>query len=385
MKSFQLAKSLFIFLIFALQTQAARSNANVKKHIELGKYSASFRDYDRAAQHYEAALKEAPHSKELLFTLGALYQKTGEYDKSEKFYKKLLDLYPLDAHAHLCIGDLYLAQNRLDRAVDELQKATELDRENSAAFRNLGYAQLLGDAINSAKKSLEKAVELNPKDPLALFNLAFVYNKLGKKKKAVRTFQKAIKIDNSVAGKETYTDFLIENEGEKLKQAIDDFNKNNFKKAENKFRKLIDDFPDHALLYAYLGHTLHFKQPPEPFAAENAYRTAIQKLKFTVLKPRQAAYLYDNIGMIRMNLGDFPEAEHFFKKAVDEQTDYPVCYFNYGCMLARKGQFDAASVAFADAARRDKNFVKYVSTHAALANFRKTAAYTNFLNTCRQK
>ena len=379
------AISLSVFLLFSGSIKASRSNSSLKKHIELGKYAASFRDYDRAAQHYEAALKESPRSKEILFTLGALYQKTGEYDKSEKIYKKLLDLYPLDAHVHLCIGGLYLAKNRLDRAVSELQKATELDRGNSAAFRNLGYAQLLGGAFHSAKKSLEKAVELNPKDSLALFDLGVIYGKLGKKKSAIKTFQKAISIDSSIAGKQTYTQILEECEGEKLTQAINDFNNNNFKKAEKEFKNLIADFPDHALLYAYLGHTLHFKKPSEPFAAENAYRTAIEKLKFTVLKPRQAAYLYDNLGMIRMNLGDFAEAEHFFKKAIEENTDYPVCYFNYGCMLARKGQFDAAAVAFADAARRDKNFVKYVSSHAALANFRKTIAYTNFLNTCKQK
>jgi len=376
---------LFFAAFFAGSIAASRADDTLRKHIELGKYAAQFRDYDRAAQHYEAALKESPRSKTILFTLGALYQKTSEYDKSEKIYKKILEFYPLDSQAHLCLGDLYIANNRLNLAVNELQKATELDRENAAAFRNLGYAQLLGGAINSAKKSLEKAVELNPKDHLALFDLGYTYHKLGKNKQAIKTFQKALAIDNSIAGKTTYTDILKNIEGERLNKAINDFNNNHFEKAKKEFIDLINEFPDHALLYAYLGHTLHFKNPPEPFAAESAYRTAIEKLKFTVLSPTQAAYLYDNIGMIRMNLGDFGEAEFFFKKAVDEDTDYPVCYFNYGCMLARKKLYTAASVAFADAARRDKNFIKYVSTHAALNEFRKTAAFTNFLNTCKQK
>jgi len=372
-------------LIFVFAAEASRESATVKKHIELGKYAANFRDYDRAAQHYEEALKSAPKSKTVLFTLGALYQKSGRYDKAEEIYNKLVKLYPFDANAYLCRGDLFLSKKRIGLAVNDLQKATELDRENSAAYRNLGYAQLLGGADYSAMKSLEKAAELNKNDALIFFDLGVAYNKLGKTKKALKTIHKGLAIDNSVAAKQTYTDILEDCEGDRLTTAISDFNNNKFKKSEERFGKMINDFPDHALLYVYLGHILHFKKPAEPFAAEAAYRKAIANLKYTVLTPLQTAYLLDNLGMIRMNFGDYAEAEELFKKAVDENTDYPVAYFNYGCMLARRGRNDTAAVSFAEAARYDINFINYVSSHAALDDFRKSAAYTNFLNSCKQE
>ncbi len=374
-----------ILFLFATSVGASLTSENVRKHIRLGKYAAGTHDYDRATQHYEEALKKSPRSKTILFTLGALYQKTGEYDKSEKIYNKFIDLYPLDANAHLCLGDLFLAQKKLDIAVIELQKATKLDRDNSLAYRNLGYAQLIGGAAYSAAKSLEKAVDLNTNDALIYFDLGVAYDKLGKSKKALRAFRKGLAIDNSVAGRQTYTKVLEDCEGERLTSAISDFNNNNFKKAKKEFKKLISDFPNHALLYAYLGHTLHFKVPAEPFAAENAYRKALVNLKYTVLTPLQSAYLLDNLGMIRMNIGDYAEAEDLFKRAVDENTDYPVAYFNYGCMLARRGLYDTAAVSFAQAVRYDKHFVNYVSSHAALDDFRKTAAFTNFLNSCKNE
>jgi len=374
-----------VLFIFAFTATASRTSESVKKHIKLGKYAAESRDYDRAVKHYKEALKASPKSKEILFTLGALYQKTGEYDKAKNIYKKIIDMYPLDANAHLCLGDLYLAQNRINYAVDELQKATEFDRENSVAYRNLGYAQLLGGAAYSASKSLERAVALNTNDSLAYFDLGVAYNKLGKSKKATRIFQKGLSINDSIAGKETYTKVLEDCEGKSLTEVISNFNNNNFKKAEKEIKSLLQDYPDHALLYVYLGHTLHFKKPPEPFAAEMAYRKALKKLKFTVLTPLQMAYLLDNLGMIRMNFGDYAEAEELFRKAVDENTDYPVAYFNYGCMLAKRQQYDTAAVSFAEAVRYDKHFINYVSSHAALDDFRKSAAYTNFLNSCKNK
>jgi len=308
-----------VLFIFALTATASRRSESLRKHVKLGKYAAETRDYDRAVKHYKEALKTSPGSKEVLFTLGALYQKTGEYDKAKNIYKKIIDMHPLDANARLCLGDLYLAQNKLDYAVGELQKATELDRENSAAYRNLGFAQLLGGAYYSASKSLERAVALNTNDALACFDLGVAYSKLGKSKKATRIFQKGLAINNSFAGKETYTKVLEDCEGEVLTAAISAFNNNNFKKAEKEIRNLIRDYPDHALLYVYLGHTLHFKRPAEPFAAEMAYRKALRKLKYTVLTPLQMAYLLDNLGMMAI----IPRQKNFLEKQLTKIRTIP--------------------------------------------------------------
>ena len=104
---------------------------------------------------------------------------------------------------------------------------------------------------------------------------------------------------------------------------------------------------------------------------------------FDFLKPDEYVYLLDNLGMIRMNFGDYAEAEELFRRAVNKKTDYPVAYFNYGCMLARRGLYDAAAVSFAEAVRRDKHFVNYVANHIALSDFRKSDAYSNFVNSCK--
>ncbi len=373
-------KILFIFLSFSFVAIASNSKKETQKHITLGKYAAEFKDYKRTITHYQNALKESPRSKPVLFTLAALYQKISDYDRAEKICNTLLKYYPLDADAHLILGNIYLIKNQLALAIKEFKEVVHIDRENAVGFRNLGYAELSAGAGHSAVKSLEQAEKLNPDDATILFDLALAYGLTGEKKKAVKTFRKALNLRNNVDGKIAYTDFLFSSVKEKFKDAKADYKSNNFNRAERKFKKIINEFPDYPLTYAYLGH-LNFHQKPPQFAkAAAAYSKAFKAKKYTIIKSKEYVFVLDNLGMIYLKSGNFDEAENLFKQAVELQTDYPVPYFNYGCMLARRKLFDHASVSFADAVRRDENFLNYIKNHVGLEQFRNSGAYTNLLN-----
>jgi len=377
-----LSLALLAFAACDVWAKGARIGREAQKHVDLGRYVAEFRDYERAAAHYEMAVEKSPRSKTLLFTLGALYQKSADYAKAEKTYKKLLHLYPLDSDAHLCLGNLYLAQERADLAVKEFQQAADLNRDNADAYRNLGYAEMLGGAPYSAVQSLKKAVELDPTDQLAHFDLGMAYHQLGKEKLARKAFRSGLAIQGEGAsdGKRAYTDVLAACTGERFEAARSAYRSNDFARAEVALKDLVREFPDYALPNAYLGHVLHHQAPPRPLEAEAAYRQALEALEYTVLEPDEYVFVLDNLGMLRMNMGDYAGAEELFRQAVAIGTDYPVAYFNYGCVLARRKQFEAAGVAFSDAVLRDRHFLEYVGHHAALKEFRGTAAYTNLVD-----
>ena len=371
---------LLFFLSFSLVATASNSKKETQKYINLGKYAAEFKDYKRAINHYQNALKESPRSKPVLFSLVALYQKINDYENAEKISKSIVEYYPLDAEAHLILGNIYLIKNKLGSAIKEFKEVVHIDRENATGFRNLGYAELSAGAGHSAVKSLKQAEKLDPNDATILFDLGLAYGLTDDKKKAVKTFRKALNLRNDADGKIAYTDFLFSCVKEKFKDAKADYKSNNFDRAERKFKKIADEFPDFPLTYAYLGH-LNFHQKPPQFAkAAAAYSKALLAKKYTIIKPKEYVFILDNLGMIYLKSGNFDEAESLFKKAVELQTDYPVPYFNYGCMLARRELFDPASVSFADAVRRDENFLNYIKNHAGLEQFRASGAYTNLLN-----
>ena len=361
---------------------AERLDKDAQRHVDLGRYVAQFRDYERAAQHFEQALEKEPKSKGIMFSLGALYQKSGEYDKAEEVYKKLLLCYPVDVDGHVCLGNVYLAQERLDQAVKQYQEAVALNRNNAVAYRNLGYAHLRAGAAFSAVEALSRAVTLDPSNALAFVDLAMAQYAQGKPREAQAAFRTAFALGAVADARATYTDMLDALAGARLAAAIAAYSSNDFDSAAAQLAALIADFPDYALAHAYLGHVLHHRNPPQLEEAEAAYRRALAANAFTVLSPIEHVCVLDNLGMIRMNEGDYAEAEQLFRAGTAMNTSYPIVYFNYGLMLARKQAYEASAVAFADAVRRDRTFLAYVQSHVALKPFRATAAYSNLLTSC---
>ena len=141
-------KIILIFLYFCFSA-AASSKKETQRHVELGKYAAEFKDYDRAITHYHNALEESPRSKPVLFTLAALYQKNRQYDKAEEICNTILKYYPLDADAHLILGNIYLIEGKLPKAIKEFKEVVHIDRENASGYRNLGYAELRAGAATA--------------------------------------------------------------------------------------------------------------------------------------------------------------------------------------------------------------------------------------------
>lgn len=350
-----------------------------KKHMDLGRYVAELKDYERAAQHYEMALEKSPRSKPVMFTLGALYMKLGEREKAEELYRKMIGMYPFDADARLCLGSVYLAQDRAAEALQQFEQATQLNRKDAQAYRNRGFAELqLGQYVN-ALKSLQRAAELNPTNALTYFDIGVTLFMLGRTNEACRAFRSGLALEASAEARRTYTDMLAACAGEALEAAQAAYRSNDFARAEQLLTDLAAAYPDYALVHAYMGHVLHHQKPGKFVEAEAAYRRALAARSLTVLPRIEYALVLDNLGMIRFNVGDYEEAEQLWRRAVALNTEYPVVYFNYGLALARRGVYEAAAVAFADAARRNAAFAKYVDHHAALEEFRESVAYTNLI------
>lgn len=352
-----------------------------KKHMDLGRYVASLGDYERAAQHYELALEQNPRSKPIMFTLGALYAKLGEHEKAEELYRRLVSTYPFDADARLCLGNAYLALDRPADALAQFEQATHLNRKDPRAFRNRGFAELqLGQFVN-ALKSLQRAAELDPTNALTYFDIGITLFFLARTNDACRAFRTGLALESSGEARRTYTDLLDACAGLQLRAAQAAYRSNDFLTAELLLADLANRFPDYALVHAYAGHVYHHQKPAKFEEAEAAYRRALAARAYTILPRLEYVLVLDNLGMIRFNLGDYAEAESLWQKAVALDTPYPVVYFNYGLALARRGLYDAAAVAFADAVRRDPSFTSYVAHHAALDQFRASPAYSNFLHT----
>lgn len=358
-----------------------RSGRAAQQHAELGEYLATIGDYERAIMHYEDAREKKPRDKTILFTLGALHQKLGDYDSALEVYGHMHELYTRDPHVSICIGNVYLSKEDFLTAIIWFRHATDLDKTLAVAHRNLGFAQLLAGATHGAIVSLERAHELAPDDALTTIDLALAYYQADRADDAKKHINAALRKRSSPAFRAMYADVLAATTADDMEAAIAAYNNNQFERAQEILMRVVETYPDHALAWTYLGHSFHHRRPSDPVRAEIAYREAVDAHQRARLDRITLAALLDNIGMIRFNLGDAEEAEAFFAQAAGLDTDYPVAYFNYGLVLAQRNAYPLAATAFADAIRRNTNFLAYVSHHAALDGFRATQAYTNLLST----
>ncbi len=121
-----------------------------------------------------------------------------------------------DAQEALKKGDEFLDANLVAKAIDAFKQAIELDPDFALAHLQLGVAYdvkekadqlkpITGDVSDSKKKksvkSLEKAakafkkiVRKNPKDDVAFFNLGRAYTKLFDDIESEKAFQRAVKL-----------------------------------------------------------------------------------------------------------------------------------------------------------------------------------------------
>lgn len=352
-----------------------------QQHVNLGQYVAELRDYERAAQHFAQALAQAPRSKAVMFTLGALYQKMGAFDQAAAVYTNLLAQYPKDADGFVCLGNARLLQERLPDAIRAYETAIAFQPAHAVALRNLGFAYLRDGEPALAVSYLSQATKACPTNALAWFDLGMAYFAAGQPRGARRAFRRGLQMDQSLEAKVIFTDVLDEQVGPALARAIAAYRTNNFAAAAAMLRTLTEAYPEYARAQAYRGHVFQHQRPPRATEAEEAYRAALAARAFTVLTPEDAAVVLDNLGMLRLDANDFNSAEELFHQATLLESRYPVAYFNYGLMLVRRGMFDAAAVAFADAARRDPSLLAYAGRHPMLGPFRASAAYSNVLST----
>jgi len=131
---------------------------DVEARLFAARVDIALQDYSEAIAGYQQVLKLSPDNEEALVLLGALYSRVGE-----------------PAHA-----------------VEVLRRATALSPESFIANYGLGKALAATGQYDDALRSLRHAARLNASIAELHLHTAFVYDRLGLRKKAVDSFNRAI-------------------------------------------------------------------------------------------------------------------------------------------------------------------------------------------------
>jgi tetratricopeptide (TPR) repeat protein len=186
------------------QTRVAALNSRGNVHLSL-------RNYDRAIDDYNEAIRLDPAYAIGFNNRGLAYQRKGQIDRAIEDYDEAIRLNPAYALAFANRATARQSKGRLDLAIEDSDKAIGLNRRLAAAFfaranayRDKGqwdFDAYLADGIyeDRAIADYDEGLRLEPNNAAALRNRGFLNTRRQRYDRAIQDFDEAIRLDPNVA------------------------------------------------------------------------------------------------------------------------------------------------------------------------------------------
>ncbi len=137
-----------------------------------------------------------PSDINVLFQLGAAYERAGQVDKSESVFLDLLSKAPDHASSLNYLGYMWADRGvNLEKAEEMIAEAVRQQPRNGAFVDSLGWVYFRLGKLELAKKHMVDAATLMPRDPTVRLHLGDVYLALGLEKLALDEFRIALAND----------------------------------------------------------------------------------------------------------------------------------------------------------------------------------------------
>ncbi len=127
----------------------------------LGHCYLELNQYEKALEHYQAALDEQPEEVIYIVNLAVAYRQSGDNEKARELYMEALEIDPDYAELNSSLGSLYVLEGEPELAIEYFNKAIESDASLAVAYGNGAYAYALIGDFETADKYLDKAEELD--------------------------------------------------------------------------------------------------------------------------------------------------------------------------------------------------------------------------------
>ncbi len=264
-------------------------------------------------------------------------------------------------NAYLQLGNL-LRQDDVDRAIKihqmltvrkRLTKKTRIEIFKSLA---LDYEQI--NDLTKAKIELEKILELDKSNIWAnsfLLSLAEKTEDWDYAEKKARDMMKLKNFKDEI-NLSKYT----------LQKGIDYLEKNNMEKAENLFRKAIDESPTFGEPYKFLGDISH--------NSRDLVKAVEYWEKYMELSPSRSHIVFDSMETALFDLGRYSEVEKFYRKVLENNPKNLNAGLRLANVLNEKGENKSALELIDSFIEKDNPSVLIMLMKLKLSIFSKTPA-----------
>ena len=170
----------------------------VQAHINLIELFGRLGLFEKAEEHYRAAVGLEPDSVESYYNYGVLLLTAQKFEQAESAFRKAIEIDPFHAAAHNNIGYLMERQGKSVEAAAEYRKAVDNKPSDRQAHFNLGRVLVNQHAYREGIHELEKTIE--PEDentPRYIYAVGAAFARSGDRQNALRYLRQAL--DGAVA------------------------------------------------------------------------------------------------------------------------------------------------------------------------------------------
>jgi tetratricopeptide (TPR) repeat protein len=152
--------------------------------------------FARAVPVLQRADRIDPSNLEIIFWLGASFERSGDFKAAEAQFQRLLDLDNDFAPALNYLGYMWAERGEnLEEALELVQRAVALDPNNGAYLDSLGWAYFQTGQYEEAREHLERAALLVGDDAVVFEHLGDLYLAAGDRTQAEVAYRRALELE----------------------------------------------------------------------------------------------------------------------------------------------------------------------------------------------
>jgi tetratricopeptide (TPR) repeat protein len=291
----------------ALNRAAALKPANPVQLQRMADAFIALGETDRGVEFYLQLAERLPNLTPIRDRLVELYLRKQDRTNAAIHLRAVIREAPGNPQTHYLLGSILFEDKNTKEAAECFEKTILLSPNFEPAYYDLAAARLNSDQAREALEILAKARDKFQQNFFGEYYTGLAYS-------AVKDFSNALKYLTSaeIIARATATNRLTHGFYFQLGRVYEQSQQ--FKEAENYFRKALELSPDFAVALNYLGYMWADRNENLPEA-----RAMIEKA--VKLEPKNAAYL-DSLGWVLFRLSQPEEALSWILKAV-EHSDEP--------------------------------------------------------------
>jgi tetratricopeptide (TPR) repeat protein len=156
---------------------------------------------DDAEPHLRKAIDLDPTFHGAYLRLGIILTDKGAFDEALQHLTKTVEIAPKDYRGHFALGRLYFAQKKLELAQKSLEQAHWLESRAPKAILELALVSQDQGRYDKALKLFEKALRLAPDESVLWFSTGVLLSQMQRADDAIKAYETAIRLDpNNASG-----------------------------------------------------------------------------------------------------------------------------------------------------------------------------------------